>query len=65
MPLRLVGISSIVSRVNCVVAVVDVVSTTGEAPDTVIDSCSDPTLSCTSMRAVNPTFSRMPSCLTV
>ena len=34
-----------VSRVNCVVAAVDVVSTTGAAPETVIVSSSEPTFS--------------------
>src|SRR5712691_8861819 len=65
MPLRLEGRSSIDSRVNCVVAVVDLVSTTGAAPDTVIVSWSAPTFNRTSTRAVNPTVSRIPSFRTV
>src|SRR5436190_12314932 len=48
MLLRLVGVSSSASRVNWVAADVDVTSTTGELPDTVIDSSSDPSFSATS-----------------
>ena len=62
MPLRLVGSSSMVSRVNWVVAVVERVSTTGELPDTVTVSSSAPTFIATSIFAVKPTVSRTPSC---
>ncbi len=61
MPLRLEGRSSMVSRVSCVVVVVDLTSTTGDAAETVIVSSSDPTLSCASTFAVNPTVRRTPS----
>src|SRR2546422_785265 len=53
MPFRLVGSSSIDSRVNCVVAVVDVVSTIGDAPETVTVSSSAPTFSFASTLADN------------
>ena len=60
-PLRLVGSSSIVSRVSWVVAVVERVSTTGDAPETVIVSLSAPSFIATSIFAVKPTVSRTPS----
>ena len=65
MLLRLVGSASSVSRVNCVVAAVDLTSTTGDAPDTVMVSASEPTCSGTSTLAVKPTVSRTPSRRTV
>src|SRR5687767_8795964 len=65
MLLRLVGSASSVSRVNWVVAAVDLTSTTGDAPDTVMVSASEPTGSGTSSLAVKPTVSRTPSRRTV
>ena len=57
-PLRPVGVSSNVSRVNAVRAPVDATSTMGEAPETVTDSCTDPTLRETSTVATKPAVSR-------
>jgi hypothetical protein len=65
MPLRLDGRSSIVSLVNCVVALVDFTSTIGEAPDTVTVSSREPTFNGASILAVNPTVKRTPSRRTV
>ena len=60
-PLRLVGVSSSVSRVNCVLADVAVTSTTGAAPETVRVSWSVPIFRATSSLTVAPRSSRMPS----
>jgi hypothetical protein len=60
-PFRLVGVSSSASLVNCVLVAVDVTSTTGAAPDTVIVSVTLPRLMVTSIRAANPAVSRMAS----
>jgi hypothetical protein len=60
-PLRLVGISSRVSRVNAVFGVVETTSMTGEVPETVIVSLSAPTFSATSSLAVKPAVRRMSS----
>ena len=60
-PLRLVGVSSRVSRVNCVLAEVAVTSTTGAAPETVTVSLSVPSFSVISSRTVAPRSSRTPS----
>jgi hypothetical protein len=56
-----VGSTSSCSRVISVVVAVDVVSTNGEAPDTVIVSATPPTFISESIRAVNPTVNRTPS----
>ena len=61
-PLRLVGVSSSVSRVNCVLAEVDVTSTTGDAPETVTVSDRTPTFNTMSSFACAPRSSRIPSC---
>ena len=42
-PLRLVGVSSNVSRVSMVAGAADVTSTIGDAPETVTDSSRAPT----------------------
>jgi hypothetical protein len=60
-PLRLVGVSSSVSFVNCVLADVAVTSTTGAAPETVNVSESAPSFSVTSSRTVAPRSSRTAS----
>ena len=65
MLLRPVGMTSSVSRVNCVVAVVEVTSTSGASPETVIVSASALTLSTTSTLAVNPAVIRRSGRLTV
>jgi hypothetical protein len=60
-PSREVGSTSSCSFVSSVEVAVDVVSTNGEAPETVIVSDTAPTFISESTRAVNPTVSRTPS----
>ena len=60
-PSRDVGSTSNCSRVSSVAVEVDVVSTSGEAPETVIVSDTAPTFISASTRAVNPTVNRISS----
>ena len=60
-PSRDVGSTSNCSFVSSVEVAVDVVSTSGEAPETVIVSDTAPTFISESTRALNPTVNRTPS----
>jgi hypothetical protein len=61
--LRVVGTASSVARVSVLLFTVVVRSMTGDCPDTMIDSSSDPIFMPTSTRAEKPS-ERTKSCLT-
>jgi hypothetical protein len=60
-PSREVGSTSSCPLVSSVEVAVDVVSTKGETPETVIVSATPPTFISQSILATNPTVSRTPS----